>query len=279
VAPTNANNVLAGLSDGYIHRTDIGLSSTSLTVWPVAQPRPGYVSSLNFDPVNASIAYATYSTFGGTHVWRSADAGATWTGIDGSGLTGIPDIPAHSIVVDPANTSRLYVGTDLGVFVSRDGGGTWAVENTGFANVITESLSVGNVVGTPHIFAFTHGRGAWRVPTADASPVPAFTSLAPMSATAGGAAFTLTATGTDFVAASVVRWNGADRATTFVSGTQLQAAIPASDIAVAGTAQVTVFNPAPGGGISNPLTFTIDPPPPLSVAVGFGSVPVIEPPN
>jgi photosystem II stability/assembly factor-like uncharacterized protein len=279
VAQTNANNVLAGLSDGYIHRTDIGLSSTSLTVWPVAQPRPGYVSSLNFDPVNASIAYATYSTFGGTHVWRSADAGATWTGIDGSGLTGIPDIPVHSIVVDPANTSRLYVGTDLGVFVSRDGGGTWAVENTGFANVITESLSVGNVVGTPHIFAFTHGRGAWRVPTADASPVPALTSLAPMSATAGGAAFTLTATGTDFVAASVVRWNGADRATTFVSGTQLQAVIPASDIAVAGTAQVTVFNPAPGGGISNPLTFTIDPPPPLSVAVGFGSVPVIEPPN
>jgi hypothetical protein len=261
VAPTNSNNVLAGMSDGYIHRTDIGLSTTSLTVWPVVQPRPGYVSSLNFDPVNASVAYATYSTFGGTHVWRSADAGASWTGIDGLGLTGIPDIPVHSIVVDPANTSRLYVGTDLGVFVSRDGGATWAVENTGFANVITESLSVGNVAGMPNIFAFTHGRGAWRVPTADVNVVPTLTSLAPASATAGGATFTLTANGTDFVAGSVVRWNGTDRPTTFVSGTQLQAAIPASDIAAAGTAEVTVFTPAPGGGISNPLTFTIDPAP------------------
>jgi hypothetical protein len=52
-----------------------------------------------------------------------------------------------------------------------------------------------------------------------------------------------------------------------VNGTQLQAAIQDSDIAVAGTAEVTVFNPAPGGGISNPLTFTIDAPPTLSVAV------------
>src|SRR5207237_9201576 len=57
----------------------------------------------------------------------------------------------------------LYVGTDLGVFVSTDGGATWAVENTGFANVITESLALNTVSGTTMLFAFTHGRGAWRV--------------------------------------------------------------------------------------------------------------------
>ena len=54
---------------------------------------------------------------------------------------------------------------------------------------------------------------------------------------------------------SVVRWNGADRPTTFVSATQLTAAIPAADIAVAGSASVTVRNP--GGAVSNALTFTI----------------------
>ncbi|HLB36506.1 MAG TPA: choice-of-anchor D domain-containing protein, partial [Gemmatimonadales bacterium] len=171
VAPTNANMVLAGMSDGFIHRTTIGLTSNSSTNWPFVQPRAGYVSWLAFDPTNANIAYATYSTFGGTHVWKSTDGGATWTGIDGSGATGIPDIPVHSIVVDPAITSRLYVGTDLGVFVSRDGGATWAVENTGFANVITEALAVANVGAAPHIFAFTHGRGVWRVPTADATGI------------------------------------------------------------------------------------------------------------
>lgn len=63
--------------------------------------------------------------------------------------------------------------------------------------------------------------------------------------------------GTGFVPASVVRWNATDRPTTFISSTELQAAIPASDIGVSGSAQVTVFNPAPGGGASNAQTFTI----------------------
>src|SRR3989442_3857641 len=89
------------------------------------------------------------------------------------------------------------------------------------------------------------------------NPVPTTTGLSPATAAAGGPAFTLTVTGTNLVAGSVVRWNGADRATTYVSATQVTAAIPATDIAVAGTAQVTAFNPAPGGGISNPQTFTI----------------------
>jgi YD repeat-containing protein len=64
-------------------------------------------------------------------------------------------------------------------------------------------------------------------------------------------------TGTNFISSSVVRWNGGDRTTTFVSGTELQAQIAAADIAAAGTASVTVVNPAPGGGASNAGTFTI----------------------
>ena len=89
------------------------------------------------------------------------------------------------------------------------------------------------------------------------NPVPTLTSLSPTSAAAGGAAFTLTVNGSNFISGSVVRWNGSGRATTFVGNTQLTAAILAGDIANAGTAQVTVFNPAPGGGTSSPLTFTV----------------------
>ncbi len=65
-------------------------------------------------------------------------------------------------------------------------------------------------------------------------------------------------TGSVFVNGAVVRWNGAARPTTFVSDTQLTAAIPATDLAAAGTASVTVFNPAPGGGESGAATFTIN---------------------
>jgi hypothetical protein len=89
------------------------------------------------------------------------------------------------------------------------------------------------------------------------NPVPTTTSLNPTSAPAGGAAFTLTVNGTNFITGSVVRWNGGNRTTTFVSPSQVTATIPAGDIGTAGTAQVTVFSPAPGGGTSNAQTFTI----------------------
>ncbi|MDB5742946.1 MAG: Kelch domain protein [Polaromonas sp.] len=94
------------------------------------------------------------------------------------------------------------------------------------------------------------------------TPLPSLASMAPSSATAGGTAFTLSVMGSNFVNASKVRWNGADRPTTFVSSTQLSAAIPAGDIAAAGTAQVSVFNPAPGGGTSPALAFSVNAPPP-----------------
>lgn len=165
VAKTNANRVLAGTSDGYIYRSTAALSANSGTAWAWSKPQDGYVSSVAIDPLNENIAYATYSNFGVTHVWKSLDGGVTWAPIDGSGTTGLPDIPVHSIVVDPVQTARLYIGTDLGVFVSLDRGATWFVENTGFANVVTESLSLNQgLLSTPTLFAFTHGRGAWRVP-------------------------------------------------------------------------------------------------------------------
>jgi len=88
-----------------------------------------------------------------------------------------------------------------------------------------------------------------------AQPAPAITNLNPNLAAAGGAAFTLIVTGTNFGAGSTVRWNNADRTTTVVSGTQLTASIPATDIAAAGTANVTVVNP--GNVSSNASVFTI----------------------
>jgi 6-phosphogluconolactonase len=96
------------------------------------------------------------------------------------------------------------------------------------------------------------------------NPVPTISALSPSCAPAGeqfidGVDDQLSVIGsTDFVAGSVVRWNGSDRPTTTdgsVNG--LIAQISASDIAAAGTAVVTVFNPAPGGSSSNSLTFTI----------------------
>lgn len=90
------------------------------------------------------------------------------------------------------------------------------------------------------------------------NPIPTVSSISPNSAFEGGGVFTLTVSGTNFIASSSVRWNGSPRGTNFLSSTNLQASITASDLATAGTASVTVFNPAPEGGTSNTETFTID---------------------
>ncbi len=90
------------------------------------------------------------------------------------------------------------------------------------------------------------------------NPVPTLNSISPSLANAGGAGFSLTASGSSFVSDSVVRWNGVDLPTVYVDATTLTAQVPAEKIATAGTASVTVFNPAPAGGTSGGKTFTIN---------------------
>jgi hypothetical protein len=112
------------------------LSSDKNTIWEASQPRSGFVSHLAFDPAGPEIVYATYSQFKTTaaqnHVYKSVDGGATWTGIDGAGSAGLPDIPVFTILVDPLNGSNLFLGTDIGVFVSLDAGATWARDDNPF---------------------------------------------------------------------------------------------------------------------------------------------------
>jgi 6-phosphogluconolactonase (cycloisomerase 2 family) len=86
---------------------------------------------------------------------------------------------------------------------------------------------------------------------------PVIDLFSPSGVVAGGPAFALTVTGYNFVANSVVQWNGSDRPTAFVNSTQLTAQIPASDIVATGTAGITVFNPMPGSGTSYTYAFTI----------------------
>ncbi len=93
------------------------------------------------------------------------------------------------------------------------------------------------------------------------NPKPTLESLGPASATATDGAITLTVNGADFVPGAVVRWNGAqDLATTFVHSGRLQASVGAGLLAAAGPRSVTVVNPAPGGGESNALPFTVTAP-------------------
>jgi len=91
-------------------------------------------------------------------------------------------------------------------------------------------------------------------------PAPVLTSISPTTAIAGAASFPLAVAGQNFVTTSIVEWNGAPLATTYVSATQLTATVPAAALALAGSAQIVVVDPAPLSLISNSLSFTLTAP-------------------
>jgi hypothetical protein len=117
---------------------------------------------------------------------------------------------------------------------------------TGPANV-----AVSNATGSSNTVVFTMTTPATSLPS------PVIVSLSQTSATHATPTFTLGVVGSSFVPCSVVKWNGNVKATTYVGPTQLTATIPAADIFSAGTANVTVSTPTPGGGASGAIAFTI----------------------
>jgi hypothetical protein len=89
-------------------------------------------------------------------------------------------------------------------------------------------------------------------------PVPSVTKLSPSTAPAGGASFTLTVFGKDFVFGGAIYWDGSAVSTLYVNSGEVQATIDPSLISIPGTNTVQVFNPPPGGGFSNSVNFTVN---------------------
>lgn len=92
---------------------------------------------------------------------------------------------------------------------------------------------------------------------------PSVTNLFPSNIVAGSPDFTLSVVGAGFVSdsrgATFVYWNGFPRSTTLNQTTgELEVQIFASDVATPGIVNVTVVNPAPGGGISTAVSFTVE---------------------
>ena len=132
---------------------------------------------------------------------------------------------------------------------------------------LTLDLVTGALSGTPADggdYAFTIACATSGGQTATRSfsilisnPAPTLASLDPAQAPAAGPALSLTLRGSGFVRSSKVRWGGADRPTTYVSSSELRSELSASDLAAATVVDLTVSNPAPGGGVSNALSFSV----------------------
>ncbi len=160
IAQTDGDVVYLGYEDGYVATsTNARSASPTWTLRSNGLPaEAGFISWIAVDPTDAQTAYATSTTFGIDHIYKTTDGGVSWTSIDGIGAAGVPDIPVHSIVVRPTDPDTLYAGTELGVFVTTDGGTSWAPASSGMANTVVENIEF---VGDDVLVAFTHGRSAF----------------------------------------------------------------------------------------------------------------------
>jgi hypothetical protein len=171
-----------------------------------------------------------------------------------------------SVSATPSQGTCVIAGTiscDLGTLSNGAGATVTLVGTPATTGTISHTASVSSAM-----LDLDLSNNSATFSTTVGNPVPAISSLNPSSAVPGAAAFTLTVNGSNFVSNSAVQWNGANRATTFVSFTELSASILSGDIATAGTADITVENPVPSGGISNTATFTIANPPPVDSGGG-----------
>jgi hypothetical protein len=111
-----------------------------------------------------------------------------------------------------------------------------------------------NTPGSGKVFLV---RGPFVLPTlGTVNPLASLSSTSPAMVAHGGGNFFLSITGSNFVPGAAVLWNGAERTTTFVDSNHLTAAIPASDVAQAGSVTITVKNPATSA--SGSVSFTIN---------------------
>ncbi|MBV6458159.1 MAG: hypothetical protein HONBIEJF_01283 [Fimbriimonadaceae bacterium] len=168
IAQGDSNMIVTGSGDGQLWWSqDAGLSWTQINTG--ASPLPNRaITGISINPKDKKDVLVSLSGTGTAHVWRCRDitaGGRTWSTADGSGNATLPDIPVNDIcrdIDDDQNT--WYVGNDVGVFMTTDGGVTWtnATNTIGLPNVGVTAIKA--VKGSRTLNVATWGRGFWQIP-------------------------------------------------------------------------------------------------------------------
>ena len=163
VAPSNSNTLYAGSNNGKVQVTTNASAGAGAFWTDISNGLPPRtVTQIAVDPGSDRTAYVALSGFSGFvdtkgHVFRTKNQGNAWTDISAN----LPNIPVNSIVVDPDLPGTLYIGTDIGVFATFDGGVSWSPFGTGLPRVAVTGLTLHRASRT--LRAGTYGRSAWDV--------------------------------------------------------------------------------------------------------------------
>jgi len=150
--------IFVGTTEGRIVRIDRAANGwANGVVTTLASPRAGYISDIVSPGQPNKTIWASCSTFGGAHVFRSLNGGKSWSDRTGN----LPDIPVNAIVVDPKDTQRVFAGTDNGVYRTQNSGTKWIDFSNGLPNAIVGDLILHE--RRRLLRAGTRNRGAWEV--------------------------------------------------------------------------------------------------------------------
>ncbi len=147
-----AGTVPSGATVAAVYRTVDGTNWVNMTNGTIPNRYP---TDIHVNPNNSKEVYVTFGGFGSGHVYKTTNAGVSWTNISGN----LPDVPAHSVTVDPLFPQNVYVGNDLGVYVTTDGGASWYEFTNGMPYSLVFDLTI--VYPNRHIRATTHGSGVF----------------------------------------------------------------------------------------------------------------------
>ncbi|WP_421874825.1 VPS10 domain-containing protein [Marinoscillum sp.] len=138
----------------------------------------GAVSGIGTHPVNDQVVYALFSFAGFPKVIKSEDLGQNWediSGFDGTGAAsdrGFPDVAVNCLFVFPNNTDRIWVGSEIGIIESMDGGASWSLLDSNMPPVnIYDFKQVDD-----QIVIATYGRGIWSVSVSGIVSAPLVTN-------------------------------------------------------------------------------------------------------
>lgn len=160
ISPQDDNVRIVGLSNGTLVGTTTG-STTLVDLDPSNQVTNGFIARTVIDPSNSNTAYVTLSNFGVANVFKTTNLNAappTWTNISGT----IPQVAVSAFVVHPTNSNILYAGTDIGVYISTNGGTSWTPFGTGLPRTAVFDMAVTNASPRKLRIA-THGKGMYEI--------------------------------------------------------------------------------------------------------------------
>ena len=166
VAPGQSDVVWVAHNMGQVYRSTNGTGATPSFSLVKAPTLGNYVSRIAISAVDSNVVYVVTGSFGSTNVIKTVNGGASWWDATGSGATGLPDVPVNDLEIDPSNPDTIYAGTEVGVFVSQDGGATWDLPQDGPANVSVDELFWMGAT----LVAATHGRGMFAADSSGEAP-------------------------------------------------------------------------------------------------------------